>query len=80
MKPLYFIFLAGLLSFCSTEREIQADIIDASLVKIDIVHRYPNIQRKMLTWHATDNVIYITYEPLGTDLAIGTTRRIMVRK
>jgi hypothetical protein len=80
MKVLTLTLVSGLLFACSTEREIQADFIDASLVKIDIVHRYPNLQQKMLTWRATDNVLYVTYEPMQTQIALGSTRSVMVRK
>jgi len=72
--------LSALLFACNTEREIQADLIDASLVKIDIVNRYPDKQQKVLTWRAADNVIYITFEPMSTDIALGTQRRVMVRR
>ena len=80
MKLYVCTLFAGLFFSCASEREIQADIIDASLVKIDIINRYPNLQRKMLTWLATDNVLYITYEPVNSDVAIGTTRKMMARR
>jgi hypothetical protein len=80
MKPFLLTMVTGLLFACSTEREIQADLVSANLVKIDTLTRYPNIRQKMLTWQATDNVLYITYEPMYTNVSVGARREVMIRK
>jgi hypothetical protein len=75
-----FTLIAGLFFSCTTEKEVQANLIDASLVKIDVISRYPNLQRKMLTWKTADNVTYITYVPMYSKFDIGATRKVLVRK
>ena len=73
-------FVFALLFGCSTEREIQANLVEASLVKIEIVSRFPNNQQKLLTWLTPDQVRYITYEPIETTTFVGMSRTVMVRK
>ena len=80
MKPFLLTMVTGFLLACNTEHEIQADVVSASLVKIDTLVRYPNIRQKMLTWQADDKVLYVTYEPMYTDISIGYVRQIMIRK
>lgn len=80
MKPFLLTMVTGLLLACGTEREIQADLVSADLVKIDTLVRYPNLRQKMLTWQASDNILYITYEPMYTDISIGARRQVMIRK
>ena len=48
---------------CATEKEIQSDIIDVQLVKIETVQRYPDLEQKLLTWRDRNNIDYITFEP-----------------
>ena len=75
-----FTLIAGLYFSCTTEKEVQANLIDASLVKIDVINRYPNLQRNMLTWKSADNVTYITYVPIYANFNVGVTRKVLVRK
>ncbi|HUC80120.1 MAG TPA: hypothetical protein VMR70_04355 [Flavisolibacter sp.] len=81
MKPLLLSLVAG--SFIlsgSAEREVQADFVTASLIKIDTTTRYPNVQQKILTWQGANHVLYITYEHIETIVSIGTTRQVLVRR
>lgn len=80
MKRLCTFLSLSLFAACSIEREVQADTISASLVKINVINRYPNLRQKMLTWRGTDNVLYVTFEPVATEVTLGDTRQVMVRK
>jgi hypothetical protein len=80
MKRFLPLTVLAFLAVCNTEREIQADVMNANLVKIDVVTRYPNLKQKMLTWRAADNVLYVTFEPMSTDLLVGASRSVMMRK
>ena len=77
---LFIVGLAAVLFACRTEREIQANMIDVSLIKIAIINRYPNLQQKMLTWRASDNVLYVTYEPMNINIDLGTKTTVLIRK
>ena len=65
---------------CTAEREIQADMVDATLVNIEVRNRYPDITEKVLTWRTSNKITYVTFEPAHTDLAIGTLRKVLVQK
>ena len=80
MKPLLLCTVAAFAFACNTEREVQADLMTANLVKIDVVNRFPNQQQKMLTWRAANSVLYVTFEPMSTDVALGEMRQVMVTK
>jgi hypothetical protein len=75
------LLLAGAVMFgCTSERELQAHMVDATLVNVELVNRYPDVREKILTWRTSTKVTYITYEPESTDLAIGTLRKVLIQK
>lgn len=80
MKTALFPLITLLAYACSSSREIQMNMVDVQLVKIDTVQRYANQDRKLLTWRSDDNVDYITFEPLHVSYPMGTHMRVMVRK
>lgn len=81
MKPaLLLTMVVTLLFSCATKHEFMADLTVAKLVKIDIVSRYPDKQYKMLTWRTEDNVDYITYESMSSDVAIGDVVQVLTKR
>jgi hypothetical protein len=72
--------LSVFLFACATRHEIEAEMVDASLVKIDIIYRYPNIQQKMLTWRAENHGELVTFEPLSTNISLGYRTKAMVAR
>jgi len=81
MKPaLLFVIVVTLLFGCATRHEFLADMTVVKLVKIDIVNRYPNKQYKLLTWRTADNVDYITYESMSSDVAIGDVMQVLTKR
>ena len=80
MKPLLLLTLAAAMTGCMTQREVQADMIDAKLVQVDMVNRYPESPQKMLRWRTTDNVDYITFEPASVNVPIGAIMKVLVKK
>jgi hypothetical protein len=80
MKKLLFIAMAAAFTGCFSTREgIQANIVDAQLVKVDTVERYYNNQQQLLTWRTSDNMEYVSYVPLGRRYAVGTRMTVLVR-
>ena len=58
---------------CGSAREIEVDIVNAELVKIDTVYRYPNNYQQVLTWKSADNnVQYVSYASLNNSYSIGS--------
>jgi hypothetical protein len=78
-KTLPFVF-AAILAGCNEGREIQVDMADVQLVKIDTVQRYPNTAEKVLTWRTEDHINYITFAPLDAYYPLGSRMKVMVRR
>jgi hypothetical protein len=77
-------FLLGMsvlaVASCTSVKEVQVELIQAQLIKIDTVHRQPNEYRQQLTWKGQDNIEYISFVsmdqayPLGISLLVMKTR------
>ena len=55
-------------------------VIDVELVKIDTLNRYRANTQLVFTWRGTDNVDYVTNEPISRRYSIGSRSKVMVRK
>lgn len=80
MKLFYSILACALLYACAPSRELQAQMIYATLVKVEEVNRYPNIKQRVLTWQTDKSVSFITFESAAVDIRIGTQTRVLVQK
>ncbi len=80
MKPVLLLATMMLLFSCTTEREFMADLTDVRLIKIDVVTRYPNKQLKRLTWRTDNNVDYITYESMSSEVAVGDVMKVLTKQ
>ena len=65
---------------CASEREVQMDLTDVQLVKIDTIQRYPNASEKVLTWRGEDQISYVTVVPIETFYPIGARMKVMVKR
>ena len=65
---------------CVMERDLQAQITFATLVKVDEVHRYPYSNKKMYTWETDKFISFVTFESSSLDIPIGTKTRLLVFK
>jgi len=79
MKALLLVLGTTLFS-CAMQKEVQADLIDVELVKIETVQRYPDREQKLLTWKDENNISYITFEPMSTNYKLGSQMKVMIRK
>ena len=61
---------------CSIEKEIQVEMVQAELIKIDTVFRQPN-ERKQLTWRDQDNIQYISFVPMNQTYLLGASMLVM---
>lgn len=65
---------------CTSVKEVQVEMIQAQLIKIDTIYRNPNIARQQLTWKGEDNIEYVSFVamdrvyPLGLSLLVMKTR------
>ena len=65
---------------CAVEKEVQADLIEVELVKIETIQRYPDQEQKLLTWKDGNNISYVTFEPMSANYKLGSVMKMMVRK
>lgn len=80
MKSFLFLIVSGLLFGCAVKREFMANVTDATLIKIDVVNRYPDRKLKMLTWRTIDQVDYITYESINSNVAVGDVMKVLIKR
>jgi hypothetical protein len=79
MKTILLVAIVIALFSCSAPKELQAEMVNAELVKIDTVFRYANDPKQLLTWR--DNRIdYITYAPLNNPFSIGVRMLVLVKR
>ncbi len=71
MKTLILILGLAALGSCYSHRELQVEVVNAELVKIDTVYRM-NDQQKQLTWKCNDNIEYVSYASLKSQYIVGT--------
>ncbi|MGN6166299.1 MAG: hypothetical protein ACTHOF_17340 [Flavisolibacter sp.] len=80
MKAMILLLGVTLAYSCTTQKEIQSDMVDVQLVKIETVQRYPDVEQKLLTWRDRNNIDYITFEPISSEYKVGTFMKVLVRK
>jgi hypothetical protein len=80
MKTVLCLMGLGIFFACGTAREIEVDFVNAELVKIDTVFRYPNNYQQVLTWKSTNNVQYVSYASLDNPYAVGSKMLVMVKR
>lgn len=79
-KGLPFFLAVAFIAGCSSEHEIQMNIADAELVKIDTIQRYPNATEKLLTWRTEDRINYVTFVPINSYYPLGSRIKVMVKR
>jgi hypothetical protein len=80
MKTILVIAAIVALYSCTARRELQADIVNAELIKIDTVYRYASNPQRQLTWRDDYDIEYVTYAALSTTYALGTRMMVLVKR
>ncbi len=65
---------------CFSGRKVQAEMVFATLVKVEEVNRYPNLKQKVFTWETDKAISYVTFEKPSVNLPIGTRTRVLIQK
>jgi len=79
MKTILAVAIIAALYSCTPQREVQAEMVSAELVKIDTAFRY-NSPKQMLTWRDDNHVDYITYAPMNNVFLLGAKMIVLVKK
>lgn len=80
MKNILPVTLCILCYSCFPSRDIQAEMVDATLVKVVEISRYPDIKQKMLTWQTNKAISFVTYESATVNIPIGTQAKVLLQK
>lgn len=80
MKKLAPLAIAAFLFSCTGLREIQMNMTNVQLVRIDTLQRYPYASQQVLTWRSEDRIDYITYEPINKYYPLGAKMAVLVKR
>ena len=80
MKTILSIAICAMCYACFPVRDVQAEMVYATLVKVEEVKRYPNVKQKVFTWQTDKDVSFITYEPSSVNIPLGTQTRVLMTK
>ena len=78
MKPILSLVLAIALCSCFPQRELQADLVDVTLIKVDTTRRFPDDEKKILTWRTDNKLTFVTFEPAEAYYPVGTRMKMMI--
>ena len=79
MKTIIAIAAIVLFCGCYSYKEIQVQMMNAELIRIDTVYRYER-HEQVLTWKGADNSHFVSYAALGQDFIVGSRVTVFVRK
>jgi hypothetical protein len=79
MKTILMALLVAGITGCFTSKEIEVEMVQAELIRIDTVARHPDHQ-KMLTWRDQDDIDYISYAAMFESFSVGQRMLVMRRR
>ena len=79
MKKVVVFAVTVSLCSCFGEKEIQVNLVDAQLVKIDTIYRYSGNQQ-VLVWKCSNNIEYVSYASMGKTYQVGSKMLMMVQR
>ena len=80
MKKLIPLVAAAFLFSCAGQKEIQVNMTNVQLIRIDTLERYPYASQQVLTWRSDDHIDYITFEPINRYYLVGSKMAVLVKR
>ena len=80
MKTALLFIMISALYGCYSGKEVQADVMNAELVKIDTIYRYPNSWQQVLTWRCSSGIQYTSFDNMKSGYVVGSRIKVLVRK
>jgi len=62
------------------QKQVQVRIVDVKLIKMEPIHRSHSTEEMILTWKDEDNVEYVSFESMNTQMSIGSRMKMMIRR
>jgi hypothetical protein len=73
------IVLTGCLSGCRSDKDIQAEFVNAQIIKIDTLFRYET-NKMQLTFQCQNNIRFVSFVPMNTRYKLGSTYQVLLTK
>jgi hypothetical protein len=64
---------------CAPPRELEAEMVNAELIRIDTVFRNQDPQQ-ILTWRDDYNIHYVTYATMNRNYSVGNRMLVLVKR
>ena len=65
---------------CAARKEVQVQMVNARLIKVDTVYRFNTDPQKQLTWRDENDIEYVTFASLAASYSIGSKMMVLVRR
>ena len=80
MKTILVVAAVVAICSCTGPKELQAEMVNAQLIKIDTVFRYANDPKQVLLWRDDKQVSYITYASMNNSFLLGSRMVVLVKR
>ena len=64
-------FIAVIIMACGPSKEINVEMVNAQLVKVDTIYRSSENPKQQLTWRDSDNIEYISIVSMNRSYPLG---------
>ncbi|HYF30699.1 MAG TPA: hypothetical protein VD993_06245 [Chitinophagaceae bacterium] len=79
MKTILAVAAIVLFCGCYSFKEMQVQMVNAELIRIDTVYRYER-QEQVLTWRGADRTHFVSYAGMGQEFIVGSRVTVFVRR
>ena len=69
-----------ILTGCYSTREVQVEMVNATLIKIDTINRETKYQKQLLIWRDQKNIEYTSFESMSKNYVLGTTITVLAKR
>ena len=77
---LFFIALvAAFLTGCYSTKQVQVEMVNATLVRIDTINRETQYQKQLYTWKDQSNIEYTSFVSMSNRYALGTIMTVLLK-
>jgi vesicle coat complex subunit len=70
-------FIAMIMMACGPSREVNVEMVNAQLVKVDTIYRSSDNPKQQLTWRDSDNIEYISIVSMNRSYPLGVVMSML---
>jgi hypothetical protein len=80
MKTLLLCVILLVATRCATTKEINVEMVNAQLIRIDTVYRNTDHEKQQLTWRDGDNIEYTSLVSMTRTYSVGIVMPVLRRR